>query len=258
MEYVVIPVVAFIASVLTFFSGFGLGTMLTPVFMIFFPAPAAIALTGVVHFFNNIFKIVLVGANADRKVLLKFGIPAVIAAVIGAWVLSEIPDQDAIYSYTISGQYFEVMPVKLVIAILLIIFALMDLIPRFKRLEFGKDKLPLGGFLSGFFGGLSGNQGALRSAFLIKAGLSKEAFIGTAVVVSTLVDFSRIWVYAANVEESHIAEENLPLVIAGIAAAIAGAFLGNMLLKKVTIHFIQTIVAIMLIALSIALGAGVI
>lgn len=64
--------------------------------------------------------------------------------------------------------------------------------------------------------------------------------------------------YAANVEESHIAEENLPLVIAGIAAAIAGAFLGNMLLKKVTINFIQTIVAIMLIALSIALGSGVI
>lgn len=185
MEYFVIPLVAFVASVLTFFSGFGLGTMLTPVFMVFFPAPAAIALTGVVHFFNNIFKIVLVGSNADRKVLLRFGVPAVIAAVLGAWLLSEIPDQTAVYAYTINGRYFEIMPVKLIIAILLIIFALMDLIPRFKRLEFSKNKLPLGGFLSGFFGGLSGNQGALRSAFLIKAGLTKEAFIGTAVVVST-------------------------------------------------------------------------
>lgn len=258
MEYFVIPLVAFIASVLTFFSGFGLGTMLTPVFMVFFPAPAAIALTGVVHFFNNIFKIVLVGSNADRKVLIRFGIPAVVAAVLGAWLLSQIPDQDPIHAYTINGRHFEIMPVKLIIAILLIIFALMDLIPRFKRLEFSKNKLPLGGFLSGFFGGLSGNQGALRSAFLIKAGLTKEAFIGTAVVVSTLVDFSRLWVYAANVEESQIAEENLPLVIAGIAAAIAGAFLGNMLLKKVTINFIQTIVAIMLIALSLALGTGII
>lgn len=44
--------------------------------------------------------------------------------------------------------------------------------------------LPLGGLLSGFFGGLSGNQGALRSAFLLKAGLSKEAFIATGTVSS--------------------------------------------------------------------------
>lgn len=41
---------------------------------------------------------------------------------------------------------------------------------------------------SGFFGGLSGNQGTFRSAFLIKAGLSKEALIGTAIVVSAFVD----------------------------------------------------------------------
>src|SRR5690606_39601235 len=91
---------------------------------------------------------------------------------------------------------FEVYPVKFIISILLIIFASMDLIPYFSRLQFGQEKLPLGGALSGFFGGLSGNQGALRSAFLIKAGLSKEAFVGTAVVVSTFVDFTRLSVYA--------------------------------------------------------------
>jgi len=44
----------------------------------------AIALTGLVHFFNNVFKILLVGKNADKPVLLKFGIPAVIFAFFGA------------------------------------------------------------------------------------------------------------------------------------------------------------------------------
>ena len=34
-------------------------------------------------------------------------------------------------------------------------------------------------FGSGFFGGLSGMQGALRSAFLARAGLSKEAFVAS-------------------------------------------------------------------------------
>jgi uncharacterized membrane protein YfcA len=129
------------------------------------------------------------------------------------------------------------------------------LIPYFKKLQFNKDKLPLGGVLSGFFGGLSGNQGALRSAFLIKSGLSKEAFIGTAVVVSTFVDFTRLGVYATRVSSSGLTD-NLTLVIIGTLAAIAGAFLGNKLLKKVTIDSIQVIVAIMLILISIGLGAG--
>ena len=43
MEYVVIPAAAFSASVLSFYSGFGLGTLLMPVLAIFFPLPAAIA-----------------------------------------------------------------------------------------------------------------------------------------------------------------------------------------------------------------------
>ena len=61
MEILIITLAAFATAILTFFSGFGLGTILVPVFAIFFPIELAIALTGVVHFGNNIFKIVLVG-----------------------------------------------------------------------------------------------------------------------------------------------------------------------------------------------------
>lgn len=48
------------------------------------------------------------------------------------------------------------------------------------------------GALSGFFGGLSGHQGALRTAFLIRAGLPKEVFVGTMVVSAVVVDLSRL------------------------------------------------------------------
>jgi uncharacterized membrane protein YfcA len=189
---ILIVLTAFLAAILTFFSGFGLGTLLTPVFMIFFPVEVAIGLTGVVHFFNNIFKVTLIGRHANRDVLLRFGIPAVIAAAAGAWLLLNISDFPPLFTYQFTGRTIEVYPVNFIISILLIIFATLDLLPSFKKLQFKKDKLPLGGMLSGFFGGLSGNQGALRSAFLIKSGLSKEAFIGTAVVVSTFVDITRL------------------------------------------------------------------
>lgn len=257
MEIVIISAVAFLVAILTFFSGFGLGTILTPVFMIFFPVDLAIALTGVVHFFNNIFKLFLVGRNANREVLLRFGIPAVIAALAGAWLLLQLTDLKPLFSYQIGDRKFEVSPVKFIISVLLIIFALIDLIPYFSKLQFGKDKLPIGGVLSGFFGGLSGNQGALRTAFLIKAGLSKEAFIGTSVVVSAFVDFTRLSVYASRFSQSGL-QENITVVICATLAAITGAFIGNKLLKKITLKFIQRMVAVMLIVLSLALGSGVI
>ncbi|OED34948.1 hypothetical protein AB832_06690 [Flavobacteriaceae bacterium (ex Bugula neritina AB1)] len=255
MEIVIISIIAFLVSILTFFSGFGLGTIMTPVLMIFFPVEIAIALTGLVHFFNNVFKLFLVGKNADKATLIRFGIPAVIAAFLGAWVLLHIPDVEPLFVYQMFGKTFEVYPVKFIISIVLIIFASMDLIPFFSKLQFGKDKLPLGGMLSGFFGGLSGNQGALRTAFLIKAGLSKQAFIGTAVVVSTFVDFTRLSVYASRIATSGI-EENVTLVVCATLSAISGAYIGNILLKKVTLKFLQIVVAIMLILISIALGAG--
>ena len=257
MDILIVSLVAFLVAIMTFFSGFGLGTILTPVFMVFFPTDLAIALTGVVHFFNNVFKLFLVGRDADRSVLLRFGVPAVIAAIAGSWLLLNIPDAQPLFSYEAFGRIFEVYPVTFMISILLIVFASMDLIPYFSKLQFGKDNLPIGGFLSGFFGGLSGNQGALRSAFLIKAGLSKEAFIGTAVVVSTFVDFTRLSVYATRFVSTDLTD-NWVLVTSATLAAIAGAYIGNKLLKKVTLRFLQVTVAIMLIVLSLALGLGVI
>lgn len=257
MEIIILSLAAFFLAILTFFSGFGLGTILTPVFMVFFPVDLAIALTGVVHFFNNIFKLFLVGKNADKEVVLRFGIPAVLAAFLGSWLLLNISGIKPIFTYVLLGKTMEVYPVKLVISVLLILFALMDLLPYFSRLQFGKDKLPIGGALSGFFGGLSGNQGALRSAFLIKAGLSKEAFVATAVVVSTLVDFTRLGVYATRFSKSGLSN-NLTLVVCATLAGITGSFIGNRLLKKVTVKFLQVTVAIMLLVLSLALGTGLV
>ena len=255
MEYVIICLVAFLASILTFFSGFGLGTILLPVFSLFIPIEIAIALTGVVHFFNNIYKLILVGKNANKKVLIYFGIPAVIASFLGAYILINITDLTPIYEYTIGDRLFIITPVKLLISILLIGFAIIELLPFLKTLNFKKKHLPFGGFLSGFFGGLSGHQGALRTAFLIHAGLTKEAFIGTAVVISAFVDFTRLSIYATRFLDSSLGE-NIPLVLCATISAIIGAYYGNKLLKKVTLEFIQKLVAVLLIAISIALGIG--
>ena len=257
MELVILCLTALIASLLTFFSGFGLGTILTPVFAIFFPIEVAIVLTGVVHFLNNIFKLALVGSQANKAVIIKFGLPAFFAALVGAYLLLKLGDLEPLYSYTISDTEFVITPIKLVVAVLLIFFSLMEVVLPLKNMQFGKNLLFAGGLLSGFFGGLSGNQGALRSAFLLKAGINKESFIATAVVIACIIDFSRLGVYFTRFSESGI-HENLTLVTAATVSAFVGAFAGSRLLKKVTMASIRIIVTIMLIILSIALGLGLV
>lgn len=255
MALFVICLVAFLTAVLTFFSGFGLGTILMPVFAIFFPVEIAIALTGVVHFSNNLFKMSLLLKSADKEVLMKFGIPAVLASFAGAWLLLRIAKIPSLLEYQLWDKNFEITPVKLIIAILLIIFSSLEIIPSSHKVQFSRNKLALGGVLSGFFGGLTGIQGAIRSAFLIKSGLSKEAYIATGVVIASLVDFTRLSVYASRFKEANL-HEHLILIIAATLAAIIGAFIGNKLLKKVTLRFVQLGVAIMLFLIAVALGAG--
>lgn len=228
---------AFGASLLTFFSGFGLGTILLPVMAVFFPIELAVALTAVVHFLNNLFKLVLVGRHARWMVVLQFGLPAILTAYLGAQFLFVLPHA------------------KPVIAALIIVFALVELLPRFKKIQLGAKWMPLGGVLSGFFGGLTGHQGALRSIFLIRAGLSKEAFIATGVVIACVVDTMRLSVYATRFSWQDLAPQST-LLIAATASAFVGALLGNQLLKKVTIDALQVVVAIGIILLSTALALG--
>jgi len=105
------------------------------------------------------------------------------------------------------------------------------------------------------FGGLSGHQGALRSAILIKAGLSKEAFIASSAVLSVFIDSTRLSVYATRFSESGL-HEKMSYVLATTLAAIASSLLGKKLLKKITLKFMQVTVAIMLFIIAIALGTG--
>ena len=194
MRYLIVCLAAVVTSGLTLFSGFGLGTLLMPVFALFFPVSLAITLTALVHFMNNLFKLLLVGTHAHRGVVWRFGLPALAGAFLGAWALLHLADLPAIATYPLFGAPHTVTPVKSVVALLMIGFALLEL-PQFKHRAIDQRYLPLGGILSGFFGGLSGHQGALRSAFLLKSGLSKEQFIGTGVVIACMVDVTRLLVY---------------------------------------------------------------
>ena len=256
MDYVVICLIALIGSALTLFSGFGLGTMLLPVFGLFFPIEIAIILTSIVHFLNNSLKLFLFGKNANKYITLAFGIPAILFAFLGAYVLKILTTMNPIFQYTIAEKTFVIMPIKLIIGVLLMVFSLIEFIPKYKNLSFDKKYLSFGGVLSGFFGGISGHQGALRSAFLIRTNLSKETFIATGVVIACLVDVSRLSVYIPQIIENKINLDYNLLILATLSA-FSGVYFGNKLLQKTTIITIQNIIAVMLMIYAILLIIGV-
>lgn len=251
MEYFIIVIVAFGASMLTFFAGFGLGTLLTPAFILFLPVELAVAATAVVHFLNNLFKLVLIGKQVDWRVTLKFGLPAIIGAYFGAQLLASLSKLDT--SIQVLGQATTL--INMLIAVLILFFSLFELIPKLSKIQLHPKWLMPGGIISGFFGGLSGHQGALRSAFLLKTGLSKEAFIATGVMIACLIDTIRISTYLSTFNTQRI-EESINLIMLATLSAFIGALIGKKILKKVTINSLQTLVGTLMMLIAILLFFG--
>lgn len=262
MEYILIALVAFGTAMLTFFSGFGLGTILLPVFAIFFPVEIAIAMTAIVHLINNLFKMSLIWQAVNLKIAAMFAIPAALFAIGGALLLNYLSSDDALFTYHLGNRQFEVTIIKLIIGLLLIIFAIIEIDKRFDKLALPRKYLPVGGALSGFFGGLSGHQGALRSLFLLRAGLGKEGFIATGIAAAIVIDISRLSIYGTSFFSKHFAaisnDNSAWMVAVATLAAFAGSFIGRKMLKKVTMRTVQLSVGFLILLMGVLLGTGII
>ncbi len=260
MDFFAVAVVAFLASGLTLYSGFGLGTVLLPVFAMIFPAPVAVAATAVVHLLNNVFKGALLFRQADWRVVLRFGLPAVPAALAGAWVLGQLGGEGHVFSWSFAGRSFGPTPAGITIGGLMILFAVLEMQPWFQRLGAPPRLMPYGGVLTGFVGGLTGQQGALRAMFLLKSGLDPARFVATGVMIAIFIDVSRLPVYAATFTtmSGDLGGHGWSLVAIGTLAAFAGAYLGARHLRKATIGIVRLLVTTMMLAIGGALVAGLI
>lgn len=266
MEFVIVSIAVIIAAGLTFFSGFGLGTIMLPVFSLFFDIPTAVGATAVVHLSNNLFKFLLVYKHIHVPTLIRFGVPAFAFAAVGGFLLTQIEDFKTISTYSISNTSFEITPVGLTIGLLMIFFAWFDLDPRFEKWNISSKQIPFGGMLSGFFGGVSGHQGAFRATFLAKAGLTKEQFIGTSNSISLIVDLSRLSMYLFFAQKLTHGEnkfliafqENFALLLTAIIFAFLGTYIGKQLVKKTTITSIRKVVGILLFVMGTLMAIGII
>lgn len=260
MDIVIVAIVAALASALTLFSGFGLGTILLPAFAIFFPAPVAVAATGVVHLLNAVFKGLLLWKKADWAIVWKFGVPAVPAAIAGAWLLAVLGDTPRLYEWTAFGRTAGPTGAGFTIGLFLVLLALLELQRWFRELRAPPRWMPVGGLATGFIGGLTGQQGALRSMFLLRSGLPADRFIATGAMIAVLVDLSRLATYAAAFSAAGLNPEGREGLLVAIAtlSAFAGAYVATRYLPKLTIAAVRYAVAALMLAIGAALVAGLI
>lgn len=263
MSLLIIASAAFFGAFISFFSGFGLGSILLPVFAIFFPPVSAVAAVAIVHGINNIFKAALMSSKISWPIFFRFGLPACLSAFIGAIFLNYISSLPVLMSYNIFHHRAEITVIKIVIATLIAAFTIIDLTLRSKIFILMEEHLTIGGFLSGFFGGLSGHQGALRSMFLSKSSMGPKAFIATSAIITTLVDLIRIPTYFLEIfsKDSPTAtffDENLDIILIAAAAALFGVALGVRMVEQVSMKNIKNLVGILLMLTATLLGLGII
>ena len=212
--FFLVALAAFFAAALTVPAGFGLSTMLTPVVLLILDPHEAVAVVAIVHGAHNAAKYFNLKEHVDLDAIKHYGIWLVIGAIIGAILQNMVP-QD---------------PLLLVIGIFLIILPIMTISERWTGYKIPEANDRIGGFGSGFMGGLSGHQGALRAMFLSRRLTNKMSFAATASVLALCVDLTRIPIYLYYRPDE--IWEHLQLTGLLVLAALIGVRVGKKWLLK--------------------------
>jgi len=220
-EIFIVSLGAFLAAALTVPAGFGLSTILTPLVLILLPVHEAVAVVAVVHCAHNAGKYIALKEAVDFHAFRRYGVWLVVGSIIGALLQNQVPND----------------PLLLLVGIFLVILPILTISEKWTGYRIPEANDRLGGFGSGFMGGLSGHQGALRAMFLTRRLPDKMAYAATASVLALCVDVSRIPVYLFFRTEE-ISEE-MTLIVVLVISALIGVRVGKkwlQSLKSTQIH----------------------
>jgi uncharacterized membrane protein YfcA len=236
MDLILLSLLTLVAATIGTTSGFGISTLMVPVTLLFLPLPETLLLVGAIHWFGDVWKMLLFKHGIDKKILLYFGVPGVIAAVAGGLTVVNIP-QDI--SSRVVG----------LILILYVVYLLYK--PNFK-IKPSPAVAVLGGGGSGLLGGLTGvGGGALRSMVLLAFNIDKSVYLFTSGVLGALIDASRISAYI--IGGTRIAPPLLLGFLLFIPASFLGAEIGKKIVDKIPQKSFRTVIAVFLLLLGIRL-----
>ena len=234
-ETLALAVASIVAGGIGSITGFGIGSILTPTLSLWMDGKLAVAVVAIPHFLGTAVRFAMMDGKADRRVLWTFGIASAAGGLAGALLHGES-----------SGR-----GLMLLLAVLLLFVAASELTGLTRRMRFRGAAAWIAGVMSGFLGGLVGNQGGIRSAALLGFSLPRDTFIATATAIALFVDGARLPIYLVTAGDG-LWERRTAIAIA-TGGVIAGTILGARVLRKIPEPAFRTIVAILLATLGIAL-----
>jgi uncharacterized membrane protein YfcA len=214
-------------------SGFGIGSLLTPLLAWKFGIKMAVAMVVIPHFFATAWRFWLLRAHLDRRVVLTFGLTSALGGLAGAWLHTLIQSR----------------ALALVFGTLLIVSALGQWLGFWNRFRFGRVAGTAAGLLSGLLGGLVGNQGGIRTAAMFGFHVPKEAFVATGTAAALVVDIVRAPVYVWS-QQLNLAAMSAELVSA-TAGTLLGTWLGLRWLRRMPENVFRHLVAALLALLGL-------
>jgi uncharacterized protein len=220
-----------VAGAVASVAGFGIGSLLTPVFGIEVGTKVAVAAVAIPHVVGTATRFWLLREQIDRHLLLTFGVTSAVGGLTGAllheWVSS--------------------VGLTMVFGALLLFVATSELTGLSKRMRFRGPAAWIAGALSGLLGGLVGNQGGIRSAAMLGVDVPRSAFIGTATAVALIVDGARLPVYLATTGRDLLTM--WPTIAAATAGVVVGTLFGHRLLLRIPEEKFRVVVAVTLAVL---------
>lgn len=233
MEIILIGLLTFIAALVGTVTGFGTSMIMVPVLAIFFPPVEAIFFVAIIHWFNDLWKVLLFRKGLQGKLIVLFGVVGVVGSYIGASFSLEINPQTLLR----------------ILGIFLFSYAYFLLYRSNFKIPSTNSMAVIGGALSGFCAGIFGIGGAVRGMFLSAFDLPKVMYIATAGAIGMMIDGMRIITYGIGgvVFPAHLWWGLLIF----IPVSFAGAEIGKKIVDRIPQEKFRIVIALFLFAVGI-------
>jgi uncharacterized membrane protein YfcA len=212
-------------------AGFGIGSLLTPVFVTQVATQVAVAAVSIPHVVGTAARFWLLRGQVDRHLLVRFGLTSAAGGLTGALLQTRTGSAG----------------LTILFGSLLLFVAASELTGLSERMRFRGVAAWTAGALSGLLGGLVGNQGGIRSAAMMGVDVPRQAFVGTATAVALIVDCARLPVYLATSGDELLALR--PTIVFATIGVVCGTLFGHRVLVRIPEERFRPTVAVLLAVL---------
>jgi uncharacterized membrane protein YfcA len=228
MDILLLLAFVIVASCAGTMTGFGTSTIMVPVLLIFYPVPQTLLFVGIIHWFGDVWKLLLFRKGFQWKLILGFGIPGIAATVLGASLV------------------FSIRPIILsrILGIFLVCYVVYLFLKSSFRIKRSLFASACGGALSGFLAGIFGIGGAVRGLFLTAFDLPKEVYVSTAGAIALVIDTTRLTTYF--LEGARLEQLFSWALLLLIPASFLGAKIAQHIVEKIPQEHFRKVVAVFL------------